>query len=1226
MIKLFKKITLCTAVLLSISASAFNPPTDENAGMTLQIEGVKANEPVDQPLRFEVQLINNTSTDAQGTIKVWLNDDWDATPSESAALTVVAGKSHTLQCTATAKGRALAALYPVHASYTTPDGHLLHPIAIFKAERSPDTQAYTVKPQEVKAGFLRLDQTPHRLSFYQQKGTVTALGPNFSGTDPASRTAIQTRAESRGGVTRGSFNVHPPYQGGAGTTWNDFPLSLPADTKIELAFHTAIRDSAPTEGSGSDGVEFKVFVIRDNNTPQQLFTRFSAAKIWEKAIVDLSAYAGQTITLRLWTGPGPQNNTSCDSSFWGDPVVFAGDTQPSAPTPEIWAARGKSAATLARQALAEGGRPSRGCFVLNVRGEKFGVAVVPGTQGLTDGVIVFTDGKNELLYRGFLCQIDKLPVGAVEMGAPVVETKHRSFLGKFYLTHYVATPGGIVEARATLYADRGALRIAWDMPGVSRDARGTPRYTRLGIGPCVTPLKRAYAGLGNVIEEPQSFSLRGGGFTLATRHVGADYTNKLSLLQAADVFPDAAVYEKESERFALECPHDTSFYFIPSAQGAFAAARAYRDINGFKQSPGFKNTVGKMCLDQWGGDYADAAKSLALAGKYGVNDAIFVKHVWQRWGYDYRLPEIFPPSGNMDDFMRMRQAAKDAGMIFAPHDNYIDFYPDAAEYSYDHIVFNADGSPQLAWINEGRQAQSYRWLPHAFQPWMEANMRAMRRSFQPDGLFIDVFTAMPPIDYYDREGRYFTRNQTAKLWGEAFNTCRRILQRGAPMISEAGTDALIGAVDAAQSDHMAASRWMKDFGVAVRTPWHDMASHGRMVLLAGGLGPRYSALDWRAADRPMHGYGSDDYLSNTVIGGRNPMCDGPFSRRAVMTYWLLHDVCAELGRQDFESHAFGATILQQRTTFGKSGRVWSNRGVEPWRVADAHTLPQYGFYAECGDTRAGVVLLDGQRAAFAQSKTAVFVDARPLHDPGVNIKVAAEVTGGKYLGAGRFAFTVKWEVFDPVPASYKPFLHFDRADHELDQGENIAFQATLNLPVERLARTGIFETTTEFSIPREAAAGDYAIRFGMYNPANRLQISGLTGSGGRIKGGRISISKEESQFTQGAYNIENSDDLNALLEYNIAGKSLDFGAIQTAGAFRLLYGNTRSWSLVPLPGSRPFSAVIDLTQLGAGERTVKGVIAVEPKGEYGQEVEWSQREGALRVQLNGRAFAYEIQF
>jgi len=1222
---LFKKTVLCTAVLFSLSSLAFNPPVDKNAGLTLKIEGVREAEPADQPLNFEVQLVNNSASNVQGSIRIWLNDDWNVTPSETEPLSIAAGQSHTVKCIATAKTRVLSALYPVHASFTAHGELLLHPIAIFQAEKKVAPESTEVKTLTVKAGTLRLDHNPSRRSFYEQKGAVTELSPNFTGSDPQSRTSISLSKENRGGVTRSSISVHPPYQGGAGTTWNDFPITLPAEQRAVLSFHTAIRDSSAGEGR-SDGVEFKVFAVGSQGLSKELFSRFSAAKVWEKATVDLSDYAGETITLRLWTGPGPQNNTSCDSCFWGDPVIAVGDTLPSDPSPEEWAVREKSAMAAAQQALAEGPQPAQGRFLLNVRGEKFGAAMVPGNQGLTDAVIAFTDGKNTLLYRGFLCDIDRTPVGAVELGAPVIRTEYVCRFGKLYLTHHVSLQSGMVEARAAIYADKGALRIAWEMPDADRSARGTPRYTRLGIGPGTTSLKRVYAGLGNVIEDPASFTLRGGGFTLSTRHVGADYANGLSLLQAADIFPDAAVYEQASNRFALECPHDTAFFFIPSARGAFAAARAYRDLCGFKSSPGLKNTIGRMCLDQWGGDYAEAAAALEKAGKYGLNDSLFVKHVWQRWGYDYRLPEIFPPAGNQEDFMRMRQACKETGILFVPHDNYIDFYPDAEGYSYDHIIFNPDGTPQKAWFNKGREALSYRWLPHAFQPWMESNMRLMRNAFQPDGLFIDVFTAMPPVDYYDREGRFYTRDQTARLWGGAFDTCRRILKRGSPMISEAGTDALIGSVDATQADHFAASRWMKDFGAAVRTPWHDMASHGRMVLLAGGLGPRYSALDWEKVNRPEHGYGSDDYLSNTVIGGRNPMCDGPFSRRAVMTYWLLNEICGELGRQDFESHAFGATIKQQHTTFGKSSRVWSNRGDEDWKVAESHTLPRYGFYAESGGVRAGIVLLDGQRAAFAQSGSSVFVDARPLYDPEGGIKLAAEVTGGEYLGSGKFAFTVKWELFEPIPESYRPFLHLDNAGTALDQSETIAFQCALNLPHDKLTQSGTFETTTTFSVPNGTEPGDYAIRFGMYNPSSRLKIAGKTAASGRIKGGIISFSKENGAFTQGSYAAETSADADTLFEYNIAGKVLDFGSIRTEGAFRLLHRSSRSWTLIPLPGSRPFSAAIDLAKLGAKARTVSSVTAVDPQGDYGREVEWSQEGGTLKLKLNGRAFGYEIAF
>ena len=1224
---LLKAVAVVSAILVSYHSLAFNPPKDSKDGLTLEILDVDKEEPVGTPLAFKVRLTNESPSNITGQVKVWLNDDWSVDGDAAQELSVPAGESRTLQYNANSGPRVLYALYPVHALFTTPcETVRLHPIAIFMANVDHAAQQAEMHTVAMRKGVQRLDSrnTPRRV-FVGHKGAVRELGVNFSGSDEESRASFSLGTQTRGGVSRRCINVHPPYSGGTGAVWADYAVSLPEGEAAKITFHTAIRDSHAQEGA-SDGVEFKVFAVTSDGSAKELFSRFSAAKVWESADISLDDYAGQTFTLRLWSGPGPNNNTSCDSAFWGDPSIICGDGISGLPAPEQWNSREVTAKASAEQALKGDTRAARGRFQLDVRGETFGAAVVPGPQGLTDAVIAFTDGKETLIYRGFQIDIDQTPVGAVEMGAPVVDTEYRSLFGKLTITHHVSLQSGVVEARATVYADDGALRIDWDMPDADRDERGEPRYTRLAIGPCSATLKRVYAGFGNVIEYPESFSLGGGGFTVSARHVGADYENGLSLLQASTVFPDRAVYNKGAGHFALETPHDSGFFFVPSGKGAFAAARAYRDVCGFKRSPGWGRTVGRMCLDQWGGDYAKAAEGLQLAGKYGLNDSIFVKHVWQRWGYDYRLQEIYPPAGSFDDFMTMRQAAKDAGIIFAPHDNYIDFYPDAEGYSYDHIIFNADGTPQKAWYNKGRDALSYRWLPHALQPWMKENMRLMREGFKPDGLFIDVFTAMAPKDYFDRDGNFYTRDLTAELWGDAFNTCRRMLKWGSPMISEAGTDALIGSIDAGQADHFHARRWMSEFKESCRTPWHDMASHGSMILLAGGLGSRYSAVDWHKVNRPEHGYGSDDYLSNTIIGGRNPMCDGPFSRNAVATYWLLHDICDELAREEFETHEFGDTILQQHTTFGKNGKVWSNRGEEPWTVNGGRVLPRYGFYAENGATRAGIITLDGQRAAFAQSDKAVFVDARPVFEEMNTPKLSAEVTDGKYLGDGKYSFTVKWEVIEPGIPNCKAFLHFDPADKDLDMGDNIAFQCGLNFPLEKLNEKCAFETTTTFSVPKDTKPGKYAIRFGLYNP-NRIKIAGNFSGSDRVKGGIITVAKKEGQFTEGSWENESYEKVDlAFLQRNTEGKILDFGLIKTDGAFRVVFKGSNEWMLIPLPQSRGFTAELDLKKLGAKSDSVKTVTVVESMNEKDSTVEWKQEGDILSLTASGRAFGYKIRF
>ena len=65
-----------------------------------------------------------------------------------------------------------------------------------------------------------------------------------------------------------------------------------------------------------------------------------------------------------------------------------------------------------------------------------------------------------------------------------------------------------------------ALRISWNMPGATRSPNGSPRFTRLGIGPASLPANRAYMSFGNVLEEPRSFELTGGLFKNMARHAG----------------------------------------------------------------------------------------------------------------------------------------------------------------------------------------------------------------------------------------------------------------------------------------------------------------------------------------------------------------------------------------------------------------------------------------------------------------------------------------------------------------------------------------------------------------------------------------------------------------------------------------------------------------------------------------------------------------------------------
>ncbi len=1212
--KLTRARAILSTSLLTAALWGFNPPADTQQNVTLSIAGVPKRVATERPLAFTVQLTNASASAVTGSVTVWLNDDWRLDGTNAFAVSVAPGQAWQAACTARAGERVLDALYPIHARLALGAAEL-HPIALFQAARPvASTAAVAAPPLAPAPGVCRLAHMPASAAAWARGGRVTALPPGFNGADRESGASWFQEEVVRGGTPRACFSVHPPWKGGPGTLGADYRFALPTNAPIRFKFHTAIRDTLEEEPT-SDGVDFRVRVLDAARAERELFARFTDSKTWQPAEVDLSPYAGQTVTLRLWIGPGPKNDTTCDNGFWGDPLLVVG-TQPPPASEADWKARTETACRLAREAASR--KPQEpGAFRLAGERERCGAAVALGREGLADAVFAFSDGAREVAFRGFAVEVDGQTLGAARDGQPVLRVEAAREGEAWAVLHEVARAdkdeqGQTRIVRARVWADRGGLRVAWDMPGTARDARGTPRFTKLALGPADRQLSRLYLGFGAVFEGPGAFTLPYGGVQLGTRHVGADYEGGLSLVQATDLIPDRVTCVPAENLFALEAPHDACFLFAPSAKGAYAAARTYRDVSGFEKAEGVDGLLGRVCLDQWGGDYRAAAKDLDLAAKYGLTHAVFVKHDWQRWGYDYRLPEIYPPAGGLAPFRELREAARRAGMLFAPHDNYIDFYPDAEGFSYDRTVFHADGTPHQAWYHPGRDAQSYRWLPDAFAPWLTANMKQMREGFDPDALFIDVFSSIAPFDFYDRGGAFHTRAETVKGWREAFDASRRLLGHRAPMLSETGHDALIGSVDGVQADHWRPDCWLKNYKDSDRTPWHDMVTHGKMVLFAGGLGHRYD-------DDEGHGYGSDDYLSNTVLGGRGPMCDGPFSRRAVMTYWLLHDACDALARADMESHAFGATVRQQHTSFGKGGEVWANRGSNAWAVADGCMLPEYGFYVRTRKAEAGVVLLGGQRAGFAKSEGVYFADARPQPDPETGCRVETRAVSAERLSPRAYRVTVAWNVLAPLEPGYVPFVHIGRA--ATDDNERIEAQADLAFDLARLSQAGSFTATADIALHAGFGPGDYAVRYGLFHRKNgdRVPLRGAEERQRRIRAGVLRITPSGDEYLL-QEPVPHDPDL------NLAGALLDFGPVVTDGAFRLLHVDRRAWTLIPLPASRPFRADIRLSSFGAKRAPVKAVERLDPFYAFAKQPEWRQEGDTLHLSLDALSFGYRIVF
>ena len=1096
---------------------------------------------VGKPLRLEFTLVNKTGAPVSGEFNAWMNDDWSLDASGREKLSLAPGETKKISRTAKAGPRILPALYPVHAEFAFgATNAVLHPVAIFRAKT--ENRAFRLSKRKIpETGAFRIDKTRRRFAYVTVNGTERRL-------DDPEMTDAKTHGSMRwnrncwcGNERKEGYYGHPPFEGGAGEIASVWGLEIPETGAVRLKFSVGVPHG------NSDGIGVRISAGGVKDKPETVFSRhISETGRWVDCTADLSRFAGRRIVLRLAVDAGPKNVPHFDGFVVSEPIVVTGTPPPPAADP----------AEVAAKALANA---ERGQYRLECRGEVWTAGVAEGTRGLVDGAIAFKCPDGALVVNGFDCLVDGLPVEDAGLA-------------------------GKIENR--VWAEKGTLKISWKMPGVKRGRDGSPRFTRIAAGPVDSDFTRVYFGMGNVIENPKKFTATCSGFNCSTRHIGADYTNGLSLVQASDVFPDEVVCDASKRLFALVTRNDAVISLTPSRNGAFAAAVNFADVSGYRRSPGFGNLAGKMVLDDWRGNYLRAAEDLKTAAKYGL-EAVYLQHHWQRWGYDVRLPARWPPRGDRKAFSAMVDAAHKAGFPIGLHDNYIDIYPDVPGFSYDSVYFHADGTPHEAWYNPGPRLLSYKWHPDAIWKWHGANMKAMADNVGAGALFIDVFTASAPRDFYDREGRFHDKNEQAAGWAAAFDRARGIFGKpDAIMVSEAGHDALIGHVDAGEADHFPVRRVLgRDAGEtgSERVPWHDAVSHGKMVLLGGGLGFRYSGVDLKlpGADDELHGYASHDYLCTTAIGGRGTMCSLGNVRKTVLTWWLLGDVQKRLAAGTFESFGFGRDIHEQRSVFS-TGEVWVNRATNRcWTVA-GHVLPPYGMYAKAGDCEAGIVRKDGVDVRFAKSPGKFFVDARPPAANGMKACASVDIAGFEVKGPREAELKVDWDVNDPCAGEYRVFVHAEKhgcSDGKIVFHGSCAFAGGGNA----LSRLGRQESVIRLKPGASVPAGEYDIRFGLFHrkSGERTALRGWDDGTMRIYGGIFTIAEDGSlrwRYDEGTARTRE-------LGINVARKKIDFGGVVTDGAFRLEAKGGRI-VLTPMPGSLAFSAWIDPRAVGLDGKVI----------------------------------------
>jgi len=1207
-------LVLCGAA----SAWAFNGHQVSEGPLTLLIEPLATVTALDAPQTAVVRVSN--TADHPLTVDLELKGLVDECRAVGPARKQIAVPAKGAQQTEFqfALGRGThSALYPLHVHAASQDagGPLkLHAVLVFEtdlrgvAQNKPDWPLNVVPQRGVLP--LAAQKTQRMAWNYLDQPPVTEPA-GWEGTSEKSAASLRVAAINRG-TLKDAIQMHPPYRGGKGAVFAEYRLKLPPAGPISLQFFTAIRDTSAKEPP-SDGVTFRVWAGAD-----KLFERHSDAKQWTPGTADLSRYAGREIVLRLESHPGPKLNTTCDQSFWGEPTIVAG-TPPAISTAQQRAAM----VELARTAAARGKSPAKNVLLYKLDSGCW-AAVALGPCGLTDGALAFGGGDKVVAFEGLQVAIGGQPVG----GWPSSVLCNRVDVqpaadGKTRVVHRLSIADQAVDMPAVIWADGGGLRIKIEAPeGITDIAPGAADQ----IAP------RVYYGHGYAIEDPEGFRASPGGHNLSTGHVGFDFQRGVSLVMAADTPVDALLVDPPQKLYALHVHPQATFTFVPSFAGALDAAIRYRPLFGKQAAPGVAKKAGRFTFDIWGGRYADNAELLARAFDYGLTDALVILHSWQRWGYDYRLPDIFPPDpkqGTLKDMQRLAAVCRQSGVLFGLHDNYIDFYPDADDFSYEHITFTPQGMPRKAWINYGRDAQSYQFRPDHIRPFVERNLQLVKQNIDATAYFVDVFASINSFDYYDRQGRFHSKLETQRAWAEGFNRMREILGNNAPTTSEAGGDHLIGALDGADcqvirlvgeprryTNRLACRQW--DL-----VPWFDAVNHTRFSLHGVGYSNRYQG----GRSRFYHGIDSDDYLTAELLTGHCLMIDRTgLVREAVRKHWLAQEIVRRLATDEIaQVEMVDGDIHRVAVTWKSGARVLVNRGPSDW-IVEGHCLPTYGYWARSGDAESSIEVLHGAVVERSQAPTTLYVNGRGDR-PSAALAVRPQVERLEPLGGRKFKLHLAWDVKQPPAGDLAVYMHFYQT--QISRSQYIGWSGATGKPKLPTSKwTGRVSTGNEWTVtvPANCPAGRYEILVGLLDqsvkPPRRVRVQGDEDSDQRVHVGTLVVEGKKDEVT--GVKLEPAAPFvpPSRPETNVA--ATDFGGIKTTAGLRCQIEPQRL-RITPLPDSKAAEIELRLPALLGRPATVKGLWAVDARGEKTRAVESPRRGLNLLLSTRPGEFGYVVE-
>lgn len=322
--------------------------------------------------------------------------------------------------------------------------------------------------------------------------------------------------------------------------------------------------------------------------------------------------------------------------------------------------------------------------------------------------------------------------------------------------------------------------------------------------------------------------------------------------------------------------------------------------------------------------FHDLAVSLRKLKEAGIPQAYVHLDGWGFAGYDNRHPDVLPPSpeaGGWEGLREFADTCDELGYLFATHDQYRDYYLNAASYDERLGILNADGTRTIhaEWAGGKQTFLSPRFAPG----YVRRNHDLFaEHGVKVRGAYLDVFAVVPLEESY-APSHPVTRTDCARYRRECFDLLRA---RGYVVSSEEPADYLIQSLDLVH--HGPYSTMGKGYGpgeaMGIPVPLFNLVYHDSLLMPwylteSGGWGIPNGDAGW------LH----------CVLNAGLPYVGPGASPQQIER---VREICAlgeHLNTQDMVNHEFLDDARRiQRTTFADGTKVTVDFEKKAYKVTN----------------------------------------------------------------------------------------------------------------------------------------------------------------------------------------------------------------------------------------------------------------------------------------------------